>query len=238
MVLYKWDTVEMTFVFSPIAEVERVRTWDIFIVSVKLRAVFHPSLQCGKEGLFSMCVTIQASQPLHCHTWPLWQIVWELLCAGLLCFQLLWHAHTCVCVCARMCVCVCVCVCVSTMAGVKDDALLLWCQSLVHVHYQSRLAKVPTAMSCLSLASVTGCLAPSLCLCCLITNKQTDWLMSWLTPLGKIHLKSLVVPQLGKEISCVVLILKIHCHVHKNVALTSLHPELDEPNPHPSKLLL
>lgn len=120
---------------------------------LQINCVPHVSsiLTMWQRRAFSPRVLQSTSCPaisMHCHTWPLCQIVWELSCAGFLCFQLLLHMHTCVCVC---------------MAWVKDDAVPLWCQSLVCVYHKSKPVEVSTAMTCLSLVSETGCLAPSVC---------------------------------------------------------------------------
>lgn len=72
-----------------------------FIASYKLCAPYliHAVWQ---SRAFSPCVLQSTRFPaisMHCHTWPLCQIVWELSCARFLCSQLLPRAPNCIWVC-------------------------------------------------------------------------------------------------------------------------------------------
>lgn len=115
MVLYKWDTVEMTFHF--ISEVEYIRT-RYFHSSDKLCAVYliHP-YNVAKKSFFFMCITIH-KLPSHFHALPHLTLVSDFMEAVMYRLSVLSTAF----MYAHQYICVCVCL---DMAGFKDDAVPL-----------------------------------------------------------------------------------------------------------------
>jgi hypothetical protein len=78
---------------------------DIFIPQINCVPCISSILTMWQRRAFSSCVLQSTSFPaisMHCHTWPLCQILWKLSCTGYLCFQLLSCMHT------SIYVCVCV----------------------------------------------------------------------------------------------------------------------------------